>query len=189
MRKAPASLEGITPFTLKVALAFSACITYFISDMYFMATEYYAESPPYVLLVLLAFICSLIIFLVLRMKEPDRTDSAAFSMLFGLGIAFALYAFIPRLNIMTDASGLNSFHYTLSDQYIWKSLGDSPDLELFLRGSRWWEQFKPGDEYVFQLRKGGLGIWLVDMSDIYRAQKEFYECSGFSDCIFVDSYQ
>jgi len=182
-------LQGVTPYTLKIAVVFIACTAYFVSDMYFFATEYYAETPPYLIYAIVASISGIMIFRSLRRKEPGRKDSAAFSLIFGLGIAFALYAFVPRLNIMTDTSGINSYQYTLDDQYIWKSSDNVPELALFLSGSRWWEQFKPGDSYVFQLRKGGLGLWLVDMTEIYAAQKEFYECSKISDCIFADSYK
>ena len=49
--------------------------------------------------------------------------------------------------------------------------------------SEWWRQYKPGDTYTFELRRGGLGIWQVNMTKIYDAQKRYYRCGGVLSCM------
>jgi len=99
-------------------------------------------------------------------------------------MGLALYSFIPRINILTDKNGVNGYHYILGSDYIWRTKEPkAPELDLYLKSSRWWQQFEPGDAYTFYLRKGGLGIWQVNMSKIYDDQKEFYDCNGVLTCM------
>ncbi len=177
-------LQGQTPTTIVVAIVFFFFVLYFIIETYFTATEYYAETAPFLVFIIGGLLVAGIVFVVLRKIEPERKDTFAYALLAGLGMGLALYSFIPRINILTDENGVNSYSYILGTDYIWRAKEPkSPELDLYLKSSRWWKQYEPGDTYTFNLRKGGLGIWQVNMAKIYDDQKEFYDCNGVLTCM------
>lgn len=179
-----AGLSDATPATLAIAALFLAFVIYFILEHYFMAEEYYAKKAPYHIILLISGAGLTIAFTLLKKLEPETPNRMTFSLLFGFGIGLATYSFISRLNILTDTDGLRDYSYTLTTDYVWKPHDTSlPDLHLYLKGSDWWQQYKPGDSYTFQLRKGGLAIWQVNMANIYEEQKRYYDCGGAFDCM------
>ena len=164
----------VTPLTAIIAVIFVALVFSFIIEIYFTASEFYAGTLPSQLIGLSALIGFLIVHLTLRHFEPKRNNSALYALLFGLGMGFAAYPFLVRVNAWTDTSGLRGYEYRLDTDYVWRSgEPDAPELDLYLSSSRWWKQFHPGDIYTFELRKGGLGFWQVNMSPVYEAQKHF----------------
>ena len=178
------NLEGQTPTTIVIAIVFFIFVFYFIIETFFTATEYYAEDAPYSVLIAGWIVVSGVVFFLLRNAEPKRKDTLSYALLAGLGMAFALYSVIPRINILTDEKGIKGYTYSLDTDYMWKANELAvPKLDLYLKSSRWWQQYKPGDEYVFNLRKGGLGIWLVNMEKIYDDQKKYYDCDGVLTCM------
>lgn len=56
-------------------------------------------------------------------------------------------------------------------------------LRLYRKSSDWWRQYEPGDTHTFELRRGGLAIWQVNMSRIYDDQQRYYDCDGVLGCI------
>jgi hypothetical protein len=164
----------VTPLTAIVAVIFVALVFTFIIEIYFTANEFYADFVPYQLIGLSALFGFLIVHLVLRHFEPERKNSALYALLFSLGIGLAAYPLLARVNTWTDTTGLQDYEYRLGTDYIWHSREPgAPDLDMYLSGSRWWSQFHPGDSYTFELRKGGLGFWQVNMSPVYEAQKHY----------------
>jgi len=177
-------IKDLTPATLTIATIFLLLVVYFIVETYFTASEYYVGGPPYLLLILCGLVAAIIFFILLNRIEPQRKNSALYAVLAGFGAGLAAYSLIARLNIMTDADGLKSYAYTLGTDYIWRSENHSlPELRLYLHSSKWWQQYKPGDSYTFELRKGGLKLWQVNMSKIYESQKLFYDCKGVWSCM------
>ena len=177
-------IEDQTPATVGVALFFMALVGYFIIEHYFTASEYYAEEPPYMAMILSSLVGVILVFVFLKKVEPERNNSALFALLTGLGVGLATYSFIPRLNIITDTGGLSTYPYILTTDHIWKSdTASLPELHLYFEHSKWWRQYEPGDSYTFELRKGGLNIWLVSMSKIYEEQKQYYDCDGVLSCM------
>jgi len=178
------NLEGQTPATVAVAIIFFMFVLYFIIEQFFTAIEYYAEDAPYLILIIGWFFVTAIVFIILRKVEPERKDTLSYALLAGFGMGLALYSFIPRINILTDEGGIKSYSYLLDTDYMWKANEPTlPELDLYLKSSRWWKQYKPGDTYIFNLRKGGLGIWQVNMEQIYNSQKKFYDCDGVLTCM------
>ena len=164
----------VTPLTAIVAVVFVALVFSFIIEIYFTAKEFYADSVPYQLISLSALVGFLIVHLALRHFEPERKNSVLYALLFALGIGLTAYPLLARINAWTDTTGLHGYEYRLDTDYVWRS-GEpgTPDLDMYLSGSRWWRQFHPGDSYTFELRKGGLGFWQVNMSPVYEAQKHY----------------
>ena len=166
--------SDVTPLTAIVAVVFVALVFSFITEIYFTANEFYADYVPYHLISLSALIGVLIVHLALRHFEPERKNSALYALLFGLGIGLAAYPLLARVNAWTDNAGLHAYEYWLDVDYVWRSREPgTPDLDIYLSGSRWWRQFHPGDSYTFELRTGGLGFWQVNMSPVYEAQKHY----------------
>jgi hypothetical protein len=164
----------VTPLTAMIAAAFIALVCSFIIEIYFTASEFYAGDAPCQLIGLSALLGFLIVLRTLRHFEPRRQNSALYALLFGLGAGLATYPFLVRVNAWTDSDGLREYDYRLGTDYVWRSvLPGTPDLEMYLSGSAWWRQFVPGDGYTFELRKGGLGFWQVNMTSIYEAQKKY----------------
>lgn len=180
-------IEGVTPATLKIAITFFVCVLYFFGEIYLWGSEYYVLTPPYIGLGFISIVLSIAAYLFLKKQEPERTDSATYALLALIGFALSSYALIPRLNIITDSGGVKNYSYTLDENHIWKNSKGLPPLDVYLSITEYWQQYKPGDEYTFQLRKGGLGIWLVNMDKIYDDQKRFYDCNGLTSCMFTNS--
>jgi hypothetical protein len=164
----------VTPLTAMIALVFIAQVFSFIIEIYFTATEFYTDTVPYLSIGVTALLGFLIVHLVLGNFEPERKNSALYALLFGLGTGFAAYPFLVRVNTWTDTEGLHGYDYRLGKDYVWRGREPgTPDLDMYLSGSAWWQQFDPGDSYTFELRKGGLGFWQVNMSPVYEAQKHY----------------
>jgi hypothetical protein len=164
----------VTPLTAIVAVIFVALVFTFIIEIYFTANEFYADYVPYQLIGLSALFGFLIVHLALRHFEPERKNSALYALLFALGIGLAAYPLLARVNAWTDTAGLQGYEYRLDTDYVWRATEPgTPDLDMYLSGSRWWRQFHPGDSYTFELRRGGLGFWQVNMSPVYKAQRRY----------------
>lgn len=176
----PNAAADMTPGTVVLAFGFTSLVFYFLVDTYFGAKEYYVGGAPMAALIGAGLVGLALAYLLLRQLEPKRRDKVAYALLFGFGVGLASHPFLARVNAWTDDHGLQAYAYRLGDDYVWHAdLGTSPDVHLYLSSSDWWRRFKPGDAYSFKLRKGGLGLWQVDMTPIYDAQREFYE--GRSD--------
>ena len=166
--------DDVTPVTATIAIIFVVLVCLFIAEIYFTANEFYADSIPYSLLCISALLGFLVAHLSLKHIEPERTNSAVYALLFGLGVGFAAYPFLLRVNAWTDSADLQPYDYHLDSDYVWRAEEpDTPELHLYLSSSSWWQQFQPGDSYSFELRKGGLDFWQVNMSPIYDSQKGF----------------
>ena len=166
--------SDVTPLTATVAVIFVALVFSFVMEIYFTANEFYADFVPYQLICLSALLGFLIVHITLRNFEPERNNSALYALLFALGIGLAAYPLLARVNAWTDTAGLHGYEYRLDTDYVWRSTEPgAPDLDMYLSGSRWWRQFHPGDSYTFELRKGGLGFWQVNMSPVYKAQRRY----------------
>ena len=165
----------ITPVTGIVAGIFALLVLYFGVEIYFTETEFYVGTAPVIGFIACGLVGSAMVFVLLRLIEPERKDTVLYALLFGLGLGLAANPFLVRLNAWTDLGGLKSHEYRLNEELVWNATkGGAPDLDLYLSSSDWWRQHKPGDTYIFELRKGGLGFWQVNMIPVYNDQKAFY---------------
>jgi len=166
--------RDVTLLTATIAALFIGLVILFIVEIYFTASEFYADDVPYLLIGICASLGFIASHLALKRTEPDRKDSNIYALLLALGMGLAAYPFLLRVNAWSDSAGLNSYEYYLDSDYVWRAkVPGPPNLHLYLGSSPWWRQFQPGDNHVFNLRQGRLGFWQVDMSPIYEAQKNF----------------
>lgn len=180
-------IEGVTPATVRVAIVFFLCIFYFVGEIYLWGSEYYADSPPYLLIVIVSLFLSFVVYRYLLKKEPEHTDTKSYGLVASIGFALFAYAIVLRLNIMTDSQGLQDYRYQLAADMTWQSDEAVPDLDLYMPKSQYWQQYQVGDEETFQLRQGGLGIWQINMDKVYDKQKLFYDCDGVLSCMIEGS--
>ena len=178
-------LNGVTPVTGLIAATMAIGVLYFIVENYFTLSAFYVNGPPWVLLIGAAIAGGAIILMVLRHVEPKRSDSHVYALLFALAIGFIAYPLSIRINMWTAPQPAISSPYQLGGDYLWypKDNKELPALPLYLRSSRWWRQFGPGDTHHFTVQRGGLGDWLIDMKAVYQEQQNFYHCNGVLDCM------
>ena len=141
--------------------------------MYFGFGEYYAGTAPWHLFVSVA-VCGLgLAATMLHVAGHLSSQGKLMAMLFGIGAGLASYPFLLRVNAWTDPIGLQAYSYMLADYDTWVAEEDVPDL-VFDISSEYWDQFEPGDSRSFELRRGGLDFYQVNMRPVYAEQREFY---------------
>lgn len=159
--------------SITVAVAFVGAVAYFILDSYFGLQEYYAGTPPWQWHFAIGLIATVMVWLALNQAKPGSAEALLVALLFGAGMGLAAYPGLLRLNAWLDQAGLVSHEYTLGQSDTWTTSGEPPDL-VFDIGSRYWNQFEPGQVKTFQVRRGGLGFYQINMAPIYQEQKAFY---------------
>ncbi|NNC65079.1 MAG: hypothetical protein HKN84_09860 [Gammaproteobacteria bacterium] len=171
----PTAPDGINASKIAqaVAVVFVALVLYFIFDMYFGLGEYYAGTTPWHLFAIVA-VCGLgLAAVMLNAAGHLSSEGKLIAMLFGIGAGLASYPFLLRVNAWTDSVGLQAYSYTLGTADTWVAEEDVPDL-VFDIGSGYWNQFEPGDSKSFELRRGGLDFYQVNMQPVYAEQRAFY---------------
>lgn len=182
-------LTGVTIVTGLIAATMTFGVLYFIVEDYFTLSAFYVNGPPWVLLIGAAIAGGAIILPILRRTEPKRSDSPIYALLFAVAIGFIAYPLSIRINMWTASQSAISSPYQLGGDYIWHPMVDNrvnhkrPNLPIYLKSSRWWRQFSPGDTHHFTVQRGGLGDWLIDMKALHQEQQNFYHCNGVLDCM------
>lgn len=156
-----------------IAAVFVAAVAYFIVDLYIGLTETYAGGTPWHLHAAIALGGFLVAAAALHRAQVLSGQGQLMAVIFAFGIGLASYPFLLRLNAWTDPSGHSSYTYTLTGSGAWVAGNGMPDL-TFESGREYWDQFEPGEQKEFRLRKGGLGFYQVDMQTIYDEQSAFY---------------
>lgn len=171
----PAPPDGINASRMAqaVAVVFVGLVLYFIFDMYFGFGEYYAGTTPWHMFAAVAVIGLGLAAVLLHVAGHLSSQGKLIAMLFGAGAGLASYPFLLRVNAWTDPIGMQSYSYTLAERDTWVAEEDVPDL-VFDIGSDYWNQFTPGDSKRFELRRGGLDFYQVNMLPIYAEQRDFY---------------
>jgi hypothetical protein len=137
--------------------------------------ERYAVDPPLVLFFLAGAIAALAGLLWFSLAKVPRAETLVLSLFLGAAAGFALYPGALRLNAATDPEGLHAYDYRLTS-YVVFTPADSrlPVLNLPPRDVDYWGQFKLGTVHQFELRKGGLGFYQVDMGPVHAKMHEYF---------------
>ncbi len=167
-----------SPIAIAMTSIFIASLFYFITETYFTLSEFYADKPPFNWFILIGILTVPIAYFWLKKSKLKPKEIGIMAVLVGFGIAMVSYPIILRLNQWTDEEGLQTYSYILKEDKRWKSedsIHKLPDLIFDLKGSDYWKQFDLNAEKKFELRKGGLGFYQINMEPIYADQREFYE--------------
>lgn len=171
-----------SPIGIAVFSVFVLSLIYFTTETYFTLSEYYAEKTPYIWFGVIGFLAVIPAFYILKQSKLKPKEIGIMAALVGFGVALVSYPMLLRVNQWTDDNGLRSYSYTLVEKGRWMpdtmGLGDKyqmPELVFDLALSDYWNKFEINSTKEFELRKGGLGFYQVNMEPIYADQREFYE--------------
>lgn len=183
IKLAPLSLQRLKPFALEknpVALAFVAVffvsILYAFADTFIFNAENYTSQPFYLVYVTGGLTLSLIALLLLRGAKVPVTESLVVAVLTGVAFGAALYPGLLRANQLTDTGGLQTYEYKMIEPaYFVHEQDGPPELKFPERHREFWSQYDPGSTQEFELRKGGLGFYQINMKPIYDRIRNYYE--------------
>jgi hypothetical protein len=183
IKLAPLSIDQLKPFALgknPVALGFVALFfvsgTYAFVDALFLNTETYATGPLYPVYVAGGLAMTLIGVWLMRAAEVPIMETVAVAVLTGGAFGAALYPGLLRVNELTDPAGLQNYEYTMkAPVYFVPEQEGLPELRFPERHREFWAQYTLGSKHEFELRKGGLGFYQIDMKPISDRIQDYYE--------------
>jgi hypothetical protein len=172
MRQTGFALESnrhtLAATVLVIALLFYAVFDIAVYD------ESYAVEPPLVLFALGGAIAALAGMLWLASTGAPRAVTLGLALFIGGAAGFALYPGALRLNEATDSHGLRAYDYRLKEYAVFEPLDPAlPNLD-FSNYSDYWGQFKLGTTHQFELRKGGLGFYQVNMAPVRERMRAYF---------------
>jgi hypothetical protein len=183
IKLAPLSADQLKPFALgKNPMALGFVAMFFIASIYalvdalFLNTETYATQPLYPIYAAGGLATALIAVWLMRAAEVPITESLAVAVLTGGAFGAALYPGLLRVNELTDTRGLQTYEYKMIEAgYFVPEQGGPPELRFPEPHREFWAQYAPGSKQAFELRKGGLGFYQIDMKPISNRIHDYYE--------------
>lgn len=149
-------------------------LAYAVVDTFFVYSEVYIDSPPLDLLIAGGFIFSVIAYLVMQRLKIPAYICISLALMNGAVFAAAMHPGLLRLNQFTDTGGLGEYSYIRGPGNIYSPLEPGTPSISIQQPYEYWAQFSPGTEYIFRLRKGGLGFWQLDESSLIESYREFF---------------
>ena len=181
---APPDLNQKKPFALEknpVALGFVGLffvsIVYAFIDAMIVNPETYVAPPFYTTYVMGGLALGLAAFWLMRASKVPMTEAIAVAVLSGGAFAAALYPGLLRINQFTDTEGLHTYKYKMVEPayFIPIERDGLPELEFPHRHREFWSQYEAGSIQEFELRKGALEFYQINMQPIYDRINDFYE--------------
>jgi hypothetical protein len=179
-------LRKIKPYALEsnpVALAFVALffvsLAYAFIDALILNPESYVAQPPYGVYVLGGLTVSAIAVWLMRRVEVPIAESVVVAVLTGTAFGALLYPGLLRINQLTDSEGLHSYEYRMVRPcYFVSERQGLPELQFPNRHREFWSQYDSGAIEEFELRKGGLDFYQINMKPIYERIENYYKHKG-----------
>lgn len=162
------------PSTLLVLVLFFGFVSYALIDGVFLLQETYAERPFYEFYAMTGILLTIIVGVWLLRAQVPRAESLALAALVSAGLVVALYPGLLRINAISDPSGLQKYAYVFESNHTFRAVDAGLPALHFERDREYWAQFESGAIHHFELRKGGLGFYQLNMAPVYAAMKEFY---------------
>ena len=183
IKLAPLSVDQLKPFALSknpVALGFVTVFfissTYAVADALFLNTETYATEPLYPIYVTAGLTIALLGVWLMRAAEVPIIEALVVATLTGGAFGAALYPGLLRINELTDTAGLQTYEYTMIEPaYFVPEQEGLPELRFPERHREFWAQHTPASRHAFELRKGGLDFYQIDMRPVYDRIRDYYE--------------
>jgi len=110
---------------------------------------------------------------LLSAKVP-RPETLGLSLLLGITAGVALYPGLLRVNEATDDEGLRTYDYRLTEYVVFSPVDSNLPVLNFPKDADYWGQFKLGTTHRFELRKGGLGFYQVNMEPVHAKMHEYF---------------
>jgi hypothetical protein len=176
------SITGIRPpgfalesnrHTLAAAILGIALLVYGVADIA-LYDESYAVAPPLGLFALGGVVAALAGMLWLAFAGAPRAETLGLALLLGGATGLALYSGALRLNEATDSEGLHTYEYRLTRYSVFEPVDPKlPPLD-FSDFTDYWGQFKLGTIHRFELRKGGLGFYQVNLAPVRERMRAYF---------------
>jgi hypothetical protein len=162
------------PWTLGAVVVFFALFGYALLDGLFLNLETYALPPGYGGSAAAGGAAALAVFGLLRRARVPSGESAALAALIGAALGAALYPGLLRINQLTDVQGLqvHAYEHRGGGYFVPRASGPPP-LDLSRYGE-YWTLRRPGTGYEFELRRGGLGFYQLNLAPLYAVMREHY---------------
>lgn len=162
------------PWTLAMVVLFFLLVAYTVVDGFMVIGETYVSRPAYELFAVGGLAAAILATRLLRAKAVPPRESALLGALLGAAIGCALYPGALRLNQWTDSAGLQVHTYRSQGEGRFTPPDESlPELR-FEDHSEYWRQIGAGESREFELRRGGLGFYQLNMRPIHKAVVAFY---------------
>jgi|SRR5690242_10087515 len=136
--------------------------------------EIHAVQPPLVLFILAGALADLVATVWLGVTGVPRAETLGVALLLGAAVGVALYPGSLRLNQMTDSEGLRTYEYRLTEYVVFSPSAPLLPVLRFPADADYWGQFKLGTTHSFELRKGGLGFYQVNMGPVHDKMREYF---------------
>ncbi len=159
--------------SLAIVIAFFALVAYALGDA-ILGSETYVEAAPYEKFATLGTLAAFAAAVWLWRGKVPAAESILVALLFGGALGAAGYPGALRINALSDAGGLRAYEYRLTRDRQLEPLTPGLPTLAFPRYYDYWEQFEPGSHHTFELRKGGLGFYQINMQPVNAALRELY---------------
>jgi hypothetical protein len=169
----PFALEK-NPHTLALVIVFFGLLFYALGDTFFVGQETYAEVPPYGVLVACGVVAAVAAALWMRRGQVPWAENLFVALLLGGALGAAGYPGALRINALTDGEGLRKYSYQLAPQGKLQPLTPGLPVLAFPQYPEYWGQFATGSRHEFELRRGTLGFYQLDMRPVNEALRDFY---------------
>ena len=163
------------PHALAVVIAFFVLFLYALGDTFVFGHEIYADQPPYPLFVAAGILAAIAAALWLRRAQVPVAESLGVALLFGGALGAAFYPGALRINALTDVEGLQYYEYQLTPALTLSPFSAGLPTLAFPRYADYWSQLKAGSVHYFELRRGGLGFYQLNMQPVEQTLREYYE--------------
>lgn len=167
-----------SPLGLGMAGIFFLSMFYFIFEVMAFLSEFYIDTPPYKYNAIAAVIAMLAGYLILMFSKFKNIEKLVFALLMGVSAAAVTYPLLLRINQWTDTEGLQSYSYSKISNRTWEpaeSNSQLPKLKFDYKSYEFWSQYEAGTIKEFELRKGGLGFYQLNMKPVYEEQRSYYQ--------------
>jgi len=163
------------PHALAVVIAFFVFFLYALGDTFFIGHEVYADQPPYRFFIATGIFGAIAAALWLRRGQVPVAETLGVALLFGGALGAAVYPGALRVNAFTDVDGLHNYQYQLAPDMTLHPLSTGLPTLAFPRYADYWSHFEAGSVHEFELRRGELNFYQLNMQPINRKMREFYE--------------
>jgi len=164
-----------SPAVRSVLIALTVMTVYIFVDG-FLLEETYPNDPPFSWLGTAGGLMAIGVMLTLYNRKVPHVVTFVVGSLAGLVVAIAGYSGLLRINQLTDTAGMKSYEYELQAHTVryaaFRPLQDGlPEIEL--RRHRLWSSQAKGSHHHFELRRGGLGFYQLNMAPIRQALRMY----------------
>lgn len=162
------------PRALAVVIAFFVLLFYALGDTFVLGHETYADQPPYRFFLAAGILAAGAAALWMRRAHVPWAEGLGVALLFGGALGAAVYPGALRVNAFTDVDGLRSYEYQLSADLKLSPLTAGLPVLAFPRYADYWSHSKTGSVHTFELRRGGLGFYQLNMLPVEQTLREYY---------------